>query len=56
MHASDDADILIVKTIVASAVNNPSVLFGNVNAFFFSFLIPIQTINISNQYEPALQR
>ena len=55
-----NADVLIVKTTVESAINNPLVHLGKDTDLlilsFFSILISIQTIYISNQGELALQR
>ena len=48
-----DADVLIVKTTVESAINNPLGHLGKdtdlLILFFFSILISIPTIYISNQ-------
>jgi hypothetical protein len=38
IHASDDADVLIVKTTVESAVNNPLVLLGKDTDLLIFFL------------------
>ena len=38
IHASDDADVLIVKTTVESAINNPLVLLGKDTDLLIIFL------------------